>query len=329
MSGRPSPGPVHVAPPGRTLRIVTVRTALIIVVLLLAAYLLATIAARTEHAMHPTLEIAWPETPHVIAHRGGAGLWPEATRYAFTNAAQIGVDALEMDVHLTRDGELVVIHDATVDRTTDGTGAVKDLDVMELARLDAGAKWDAPREPGSFPYRGLGEGVPRFVDVARDHPNVPLLIEIKPDGVETAIALCEALRQEGRTGDAIVGSFHIQALAAFRAACPEVATGAAPNEVRNFLILARMRLAGPYRPAFDVLQVPVRQGSIEVVTPSFVRAAHAKGVAVHVWTVDEVSEIERLLDLGVDGIITDRPDRALTVVGRSTVTSLVPEFVEP
>lgn len=305
------------------------RTTAVIILLLVSAYLLATLAARMERALHPTLVNAWPATPHVIAHRGGARLWPESTRYAFTQAARLGVDALEMDVHLSRDGQLVVLHDDTVDRTTDGTGAVRSLDVAQLAELNAGATWTSSLQPGTYPYASLGEGVPRFVDVVRDHPNVPLLVEIKPDGDEAATALCDALRNEGRTGDAVVGSFHPQALATFRAACPEVATGASPSEVRNFLILARLRLAGPYRAPFDVLQVPVRQGSIEVVTPAFVRAAHAKGVAVHVWTVDEVQEIERLLDLGVDGIITDRPDRALRSLGRTVPIGVVPAFAGP
>jgi len=277
------------------------------------AYVLATFAARSAATMHPTFADAWPPPPHVIAHRGGAALAPESTLAAFDLAVRLGADALEMDVHLSADGELVVLHDATVDRTTDGSGAVADLSWRELAALDAGA----------------GTTIPRFVDVARAHPTTPLGVDVKPPGTAAATALCAALRQEGRTGDTVVGSFHADAMAAFRAACPEVATAATPNEVRTFVLLARARLAGPYRPPFDVLQVPVERGGIRVVTPAVIRAAHAKGVPVHAWTIDDRAQIDALLALGVDGIIGDRPDRALRAVGRPVDATLLPPHVTP
>ena len=236
---------------------------------------------------------------------------------------------LELDVHLASDGELVVIHDDTVDRTTDGAGDVAGLSSVELAALDAAYDWSPGREGQTFPYRGRGYGVPRLVEVLDDHPDAPLVIEIKPDGAATAEAHCATLRSEGRGADAVVGSFHPAASAAFRAACPEVATSATPNEVRIFLVLARARLAGPYRPPFEALQVPVREGSTEVITPAFVRTAHAKGVQVHAWTIDDRAEMDRLLELGVDGLITDRPDRALRATGRTVGEAAVPDFVAP
>lgn len=278
--------------------------------------------------MHPTFTDAWPDPPHVIAHRGGGALAPESTLVAFDLAARLGVDALELDVHLSADDELVVIHDATVDRTTDGVGAVADLAWRELARLDAGAAWRPPGG-GAPAYRGTGVGVPRFVDVARAHPERPLGIDVKPSGTRAATALCDALRREGRTGDVVVGSFHEDAMAAFRAACPDVATAATPREVRTFVALARARLAGPYRPPFDVLQVPVERGGVRVVTPAMVRAAHAKGIPVHAWTIDDRGQIDALLRMGVDGIIGDRPDRALRAAGRPVDADLLPPDVTP
>jgi glycerophosphoryl diester phosphodiesterase len=278
--------------------------------------------------MHPTFTDAWPDPPHVIAHRGGGALAPESTLVAFDLAARLGVDALELDVHLSADDELVVIHDATVDRTTDGVGAVADLTWPELARLDAAAAWRPPGG-GAPAYRGTGVGVPRFVDVARAHPGRPLGIDVKPPGTRAATALCDALRREGRTGDVVVGSFHEDAMAAFRAACPEAATAATPREVRTFVLLARARLAGPYRPPFDVLQVPVERGRVRVVTPAVVRAAHAKGIPVHAWTIDDRAQIDGLLRMGVDGIIGDRPDRALRAVGRPVDAALLPPGVTP
>lgn len=305
-----------------------VRIALLVVVTLLAAYAVATWAARAAATPHPTLE-AWPEPPLVIAHQGGDDLYPSSTRYAYDAAAALGADVLEMDVHLASDGELVVIHDDSVDRTTDGAGDVAALSSAELRALDAAHDWSPGREGAPFPYRGQGYGVPRLVEVLADHPDAPLVIEIKPDGTDTAEALCATLRREGRAADAVVGSFHADASAAFRSACPEVATSATPNEVRIFLVLARARLVGPYRPPFEALQVPVREGSIEVITPAFVRAAHAKGIQIHAWTIDDRAEMDRLLELGVDGLISDRPDRALRATGRTVEAAAVPDFVAP
>ena len=327
--GSGSGRPVAVVAPRRGVRAAAFRLVVIIAALLTLAYLAASWAARLATTPHPTLHGVWPQPPLVIAHQGGDGLWPSNTRLAFDRAARLGVDVLEMDVHLAADGELVVIHDDTVDRTTDAVGAVVELDTEALSSVDAGYAWSPERDGGRQPYRGAGVGVPRLVDVLRDHPAAPLLIEIKPPGPQTAGALCATLRRDGRVGDAVVASFHEDATAAFRAACPEVATGATPNEVRTFLVLARLRLAGPYRPPFEVLQVPVRQGSITIVTPAFVRAAHAKGVQVQVWTIDDADEMRRLFDMGVDGVITDRPDRALAVTGRSVPEDAVPSFVAP
>ena len=286
------------------------RRALLLAALGLAlGFLAAGWAARRASAPHPAV-VAMGEPPLVIAHQGGNHLWPPNTRRAFDGAVALGADALEMDVHLTSDGVLVVMHDDTVDRTTDGDGPISALAYDEIAALEAGDDW---RPPGfeAVPYRGAGLRVPRLVDVLRDHPNVPLAIEIKPDGAATAGALCSTLGAEGRAADAVVSSFHPDAMQAFRDTCPEVATAAVQNEVRLFLALARLRLAGPYRPPFDALQVPARSGGIEVVTPAFVRAARAKDVPVHVWTVNEPAEMERLYELGVSGLITDRPDLAL------------------
>ena len=307
-----------------------------ILVLLVLAFLAATVAARSGSFPHPTLASVWPPPPLVIAHQGGDGLWPSSTRFAYEGAAALGADVLEMDVHLSRDGRLVVIHDDTVDRTTDAEGEVAGLDADALAGVDAGHDWSPGRRGEAFPYRagsphrdGNGFGVPRLTEILADHPTAPLLIEIKPDAAAPAVELCTVLREEGRAADAVVSSFHPTALTAFREACPEVATGATPNEVRVFLVLSRLRLDGPYRPPFDALQVPETEGDIRIVTPSLVAAAHAKGVQVHVWTVDEADDMTRLLDLGVDGLITDRPDRALAVMGRPLPSGMVPEFVDP
>jgi glycerophosphoryl diester phosphodiesterase len=326
------------------------RTLLAVALLLAAAYFVLTLIAppRPAHAYAASL----PSGTAVLAHQGGDDLWPSNTMLAFENAVALGADVLELDVHLTADGRFVVIHDATVDRTTDGTGAVAERTLDELKTLDAGFDWlpDEPAEGVVFeldvatsgeadsdgdagagtvgpPYRGMGLTIPTLSEVLAAFPNAPVNVEIKQDDPEAARALCGALRSEGATGRVMVGSFHAPALRAFRAACPEVATSAAPREVLTFFILARARLHRVYSPPFEALQVPIEQAGLTVVTPHFVEAAHQRGVDVHVWTIDDVPTMNRLVALGVDGLITDRPDRALRVLGRDYDAELVPAFV--
>lgn len=296
-------------------------------VLLAAAFALATWRAHVTAEPHPYLQ-RLPEAPLVLAHQGGAGLWPPNTREAFEGAVALGADVLEIDVQRTRDGRLVVRHDDTVDRTTDGRGAIAGLTWPEIEALDAGHGW-TPGGTGAFPYRDQGVGVPTLDAVVEAFPDVPLNVELKPDSPDVARQVCTTLEEAGRTRSVMVASFHGSALRAFRRACPEVATSATPNEALAFVLLSKARLAGPYRPPFDALQVPEAQGGLRVVTPSLLRAAAAKAVQVHVWTVNERAALERLVALGVDGLITDRPDRALEAAGRAVDAAALPPFLRP
>lgn len=265
--------------------------------------------------------------PLVIAHQGGDGLWPSNTMFAFRKAAELGADVLELDVHRTADGAFVVLHDATVDRTTDGTGAVRDLTLAEVHALDAGYRWSP--DGASHPYRGQGLRIPELTEVLHAFPELPVNIEIKPDDPIVAAELCTLLRREGREDRVMVGSFHDGTLAVFRQRCPRVATSASRSGVRGFWVLSTIGAASLATPAMEALQVPVREGSLTVVTPRLVAGAHDRNVDVHVWTIDDADEMRRLLDLGVDGIITDRPDRLLRVLGRPVPPDLVPAFVAP
>ncbi|HEX7005197.1 MAG TPA: glycerophosphodiester phosphodiesterase [Trueperaceae bacterium] len=289
--------------------------------LLLAAlgYAVLSLIARPRPAT-PFLESL--ERPIVFAHQGGDGLWPSNTIYAFERALELGADVLEMDVHSSSDGTLVVIHDDTVDRTTNGSGRVNSLTVEELQALDAGYDWSPGRKGETFPYRGLGLQIPTLAQVFDSFPKAPLNLEIKQVEPSIAELLCDRIRAYGREDSVMVGSFHDTALREFRRACPEVATSAGPGEVRLLFVLSKLFLGGLYRPAADALQVPETQGSLRVVTPGFVEAAHAKNVQVHVWTPNETEEMERLLASGVDGIISDRPDRLLRVLDRDVAVEL-------
>jgi len=251
----------------------------------------------------------------VIAHQGGNQLRPGDTMDAFSHAVELGVDALEMDVHQTKDGVLVVMHDDTVDRTTNGTGRITDLILDEIKALDAGYNWPFS-DDDNRPYRGTGVQVPTLQEVLEAFPNVPMVIEIKQADPPIVESFGEMLRNYDRAGNTIVASFHPTVLLEFRERYPEFATSGSETEILRFFILNKLFLGRMYRPPMDAFQVPERARGLKVITPRFVRVARSRGLAVHVWTVNESEDMERMLAAGVDGIISDRPDRLLDVVDR-------------
>jgi glycerophosphoryl diester phosphodiesterase len=256
-----------------------------------------------------------PGRPLVIAHRGGAGLWPENTLHAFEQAAALGVDVIETDVRATADGELVVIHDETLGRTTDGAGRVGALTLAELKRLDAGYRW-SPDGGRSFPLRGRGLTVPTLREVFTALPAMRFNIEPKQSEPSIVAPLCRLIREHGMTSRVMVAAFRGNVMEQFRRECPEVATSASTAEVAGFLALQRSGLAGSYGPQMQALQVPERAGALLVLTGDFVKAAHARNLRVHAWTVNAEGDMRRLIALGIDGVMTDYPDRLLRVLGR-------------
>jgi glycerophosphoryl diester phosphodiesterase len=268
--------------------------------------------------------LAKPAVPHtyfdsdqvlVMAHRGGRHLWPENTLYAFERAHDLGVDVLEMDLHSTRDGAIVVLHDKTVDRTTDGTSAVQDYTLAELKELDAGYQWTQD-EGLTYPHRGQGIMVPTLEEVMAAFPCARLNIEIKQSEPSIVAPVCSLIREHGMAGRILVASFDSATIQAFRQACPEVASTAGEDEVRTLYILSFVYLGGLYQPAYEALQLPEYRGDLHVLTPRLVSAAHNRGLEVHAWTINQVEDMQRMLDMGVDGIITDRPDLLLDLLGR-------------
>jgi glycerophosphoryl diester phosphodiesterase len=254
------------------------------------------------------------EWPINLAHRGASALAPENTIEAFRLALEAGAGGLELDVHMTRDGQIVVIHDATVDRTTNGSGAVAEMTRDELRGLDAGHNFSPDGGP-SRPYRGRGVWVPTLGQVLEEFPGVAVNIEIKagtPGIEETVLGV---LREANALGRALVVSTPHDIVKRFRkASAGNVSTGATRLEIGVFYISSRLRLERLVRPAYDALQVPLRHRGIPVVIPRFVRAAHARGVRVDAWTINQADEMSRLLDLGVDVIMTDRPDTLAEVL---------------
>jgi glycerophosphoryl diester phosphodiesterase len=254
--------------------------------------------------------------PLVIAHRGGAGLWPENTLHAFESAAALGADVLELDVRSSADGELVVFHDPTLERTTDGAGRVAEKTVAELKRLDAGHRWTADGGK-TFPFRGRGLTVPTMREVFERLPAAHFNIEPKDESSETAARLCRLVRERGMTERVVVGSFRQSLIEEFRRECPEVATAAGPVEAGKFLALYRAGLAASFSPAMHALQIPEYAGGVRVVTKEFVEAARGRNLQVHAWTINDEAAMRRLVEAGADGIMTDYPDRLLALVGRA------------
>jgi glycerophosphoryl diester phosphodiesterase len=251
------------------------------------------------------------DRPLVFGHRGGSRLAPENTLAAFDRGVAEGVDGLELDVRLSRDGEVMVCHDARLDRTCDATGPIADMTAGELAHVDAGYRFTPGDETHPFQARGIA--VPTLREVLARYPQHPLIVEMKDNTAAMARATVEVIREAGALDRVCLGSFSIGVLRHARRLAPGTATSGARDEVFRAVLGSRVGRLSPFR-RYKALQVPERRETIRIVTPRFVRAAHRAGVPVQVWIVDRAEDIRRLLDLCVDAVISDRPDVAVTTV---------------
>ena len=228
---------------------------------------------------------------------------------AIDNGMALGSDGLEIDVHLSSDGVPVVIHDPTLDRTTDRTGPVSALSASELARVDAGFRFEVD---GRFPFRGQGIGVPTLDQVLARHRDARIIIEMKGGDPQLARAVAASVKRAGAVERSCVSSFHQTSVDTIRAEHPEIATSASVREARWTLHRSWVRWPWVTEQPYFAFQVPERTRRLRVVSPAFVRQVHKQGQVVQVWVVNERHDINRLLDWGVDGIISDRPDIAIT-----------------
>lgn len=265
--------------------------------------------ALPARAVRPRRPYLTHDKPLFFAHRGGSHLAPENTLVAFERGVSLGADALELDVQTTREGELVVIHDPTVDRTTDGTGPVSGYTLDELRRLDAGYRFSA-NNGQDYPFRGRGITIPTLRDVFERFPAVRVNIDLKESTPSRERRLWELIQDMDVMERVLVasGDLHAPIVRFRRLSAGRVATSASAPEIRNFVLAAAAHATRWLRIPYDVLQVPETHRRIRVVTPGLIAAAHRLGLEVHVWTVDARPDMERLLMLGVDGLMTDRPD---------------------
>lgn len=255
--------------------------------------------------------------PYLVAHRGGAGLAPENTLAAFDRAHALGADVVELDVRLTADGVVVVFHDETTDRITGAPGTVEGRSLAELAALDAGHSFTADGG-ATFPWRGRGLAVPTLAEVLDRHPGMLFNVEAKSSDPALAAALATVLRAGGRLDRTCLGSADDEQGERLRELLPG-ACHFLPSRAATCHVLAA-HAGGDVTgcPAgWDVAELPLRTDEgLQVVDEATVRWFHRLGMPVHVWTVDEEPDMRMLLDLGVDGIMSDRPDRLRRVLGR-------------
>jgi glycerophosphoryl diester phosphodiesterase len=247
--------------------------------------------------LHPLLD---PTRRPIVGHRGNAAHAPENTLESFRQALAAGAECLELDVHLSADGVPVVIHDPTLDRTTDVTGAVAELSLARIREADAGARFS--RDGRTFPYRGAGVRVPTFEDVLREFEDVPLLIETKTHRASAETRrLIEQYRAESRC---VVESFDARALDAFRGS--RIAIGASSADVKQLLHRVLTRRAVRSLP-YAVMCIPRWLRGVRVPVASLVRITEPAGCLVHVWTINDPAVARGLWTVGVRGIVSDDP----------------------
>ncbi|WP_419954186.1 glycerophosphodiester phosphodiesterase [Neobacillus niacini] len=250
--------------------------------------------------------------PLVIAHQGGELLAPSNTMASFRNAANMGVDVLETDIHITKDGHLVTIHDPGVNRTTNGKGNVADLTLAELQALDAG--YHFKDLDGNYSFRGKGVYIPTVDEMFQTFKDIKIEIEIKDDNPperieEMASKLWDLIEKYQMEDKILIGSFDQKIIQTFeKYGKGRVAVSAGRQEVKNFVVLHKFFLRNLYVPKVDAFQIPVKDSGFDLTDKRLIDGAHRLGMDIHYWTIDDPRTMEKLIDAGADGILTNRPD---------------------
>jgi glycerophosphoryl diester phosphodiesterase len=257
------------------------------------------------------------EKPRIIGHRGAAGLAPENTLPSFQRAFEEGAQFVELDVRSSKDGEVVIIHDATVNRTTDGRGRVHRHTLKELKALDAGY-WFSKDGGRSYPYRGKEIEIPTLGELFGALPQARAIIEIKQAHPPIVKKVLEIVRQEGKEEQVLLATEKDQIMKEIRreirAGELPIATGFSYGEVAAFMAWLAGGKKDPYAPPGQAFQIPCEYIGMTLVSERTLMAAHELGIEMFVWTVNDTAEMARLVALGADGIITDFPARLRDLV---------------
>jgi glycerophosphoryl diester phosphodiesterase len=256
--------------------------------------------------------------PLVIAHQGGELLAPSNTMAAFTNAVNMGVDVLETDLHITKDGYLVAIHDPTVDRTTNGHGKIAVMTLKEIQKLDAGYHFKDLK--GNYSFRGKGLYIPTAEEMFQSFGNVRIEMEIKDDNPperidEIASKLWALIKQYHMEDKFLVASFDQDILNTFeKYAKGRVATSAGRQEVKSFVVFHNFFLRNLYTPHVDAFQIPTEDSGFDLTDKKLIEGTHRRGMEIHYWTIDDPKTMKKLIATGADGILTNRPDLLLELL---------------
>ncbi len=253
--------------------------------------------------------------PWLVAHRGGSLLAPENTLAAFDRAAGLGADTIETDVRLTRDGAVVVFHDDDTARLLGVPGTIEERTLSELRRLDAGACFTP--DGTAFPYRGQGLTVPTLEEALQRYPAMRFNIDAKTEDPDLARSLAAVVTAAGAEERVCLGSFFDEQAERLGSLLPGCARFLPQQAATCHVMSARAGGSGEGCPSgYDLAGLPHRLGEMVVVDAAVVSYFHRHGIPVHVWTVDEETEMRELLAMGVDGIVSDRPDVLKKVLGR-------------
>ncbi|MFJ7738441.1 glycerophosphodiester phosphodiesterase [Lysinibacillus sp. NPDC097287] len=258
------------------------------------------------------------DRPIVLAHRGGADLAPEHTMPAFEKAAQLGVDGFEVDIRLTKDEEIIVFHDATIDRTTDGYGLVAEMTLEEINAFNHGYQFEDL--DGITTYRDQKVDVVTLRQLLETYSNMLINIEIKdaPDTYEGSLMpskLWRLIEELGVEDRVIVASFYGEQVDRFNLyAQNRVALGAGESDVRKAFTSFSSQFGHLYHPKVDVFQIPIKSGVVALDSPKFIQFLNNLNIPVHYWTINDLVTMNKLIRNGAKGIITDRPDIAMVLL---------------
>lgn len=282
------------------------------ILLLLPIFLVSCISKKQVqlHKKNNSFFIEKRENPLVVAHRGGLGLFPENTMLAFQHSSDLGVDMFELDINLTKDGVLVVHHDLTIDRTSDGKGKLIDYTFEELQQFNFGKKFE--NENGNFPYKNIKVEISTFESVFNAFPNIRMIVELKnmdEDGKRAADELWRIIENGNFKDKILVASFNDDILDYFKMISNDsVFIIGAVVQTRNFILSNLLRMKGIYVQNAEALSLPMKSLGFNLVKKRYIKSAHRREMVVFYWTINNKADMKLLIESGVDGVITDRPD---------------------
>ena len=256
--------------------------------------------------------------PRVIAHRGDSRNYPENTLPAFESAVRMGIDVVETDIHLTKDGVLVIWHDPTLERNTDGSGRIEDHTLEELRRFDAG--YTFTQDGGkTFPFRGKGVRICTLAEALEHCPGQRFNIDLKTKCPEIVDEFIKVIREHDAVDRVVGASFHLSNLKRLRRLAPDFLTSITTAEVVPLLFRQKTHTLPKAFKRKIIFQIPMAAGPVKVVTPAFVKAMHQRGAVVMVWTINDEETMRKLFEMGVDSVMTDDPALVIKVADEMNI----------